>query len=337
MIESQMTKASQYESYDANGAVSGAIAGGALSAILSALYYGKKDKKKQSFAKRFLKSVLWTFAGAAGGGLAGAGIGRALRTHATYEKNLEDAKNKLQSDGIRPRNGRVFLVNYPDNKYKGNEYGIFRKIFPEGPPVQHSMIITTDKDGGNAKAFGAGIISGDSGKKWGEFLIRKGLRDKSQDLVMSGARILSGKIKRGGMYVYDIGDVLKGKSDNDIAKALADFGKMRSFGDKAEVYEGRKDVNVEIPEMFARIANRRVNGPEGRGYEIMPGGYNCGTAARDMFNTVNGKWSHWADMAIGGMPNWNMPSFAKKTTASSHELEGRKSLFEGKPKISNIY
>lgn len=331
-------KTAQYESYDRNGAIAGAVAGGALSAVLSSLYYGKKDKKKQSFAKRFLKGLLWTLAGSAGGGLAGAGIGRALRTHATYSKNLEDAKMKLRAAGVKPRKGRLLLVNYPDNKYKGDEYKLVKKIFPDGAPVQHAVAVTMDEDGSNAKVFGAGLISGKLNEDWGRMLVGKGLKEQNNDMVISGARMLSGKINRGGLFVYGIGDILKGKGNDEIAKILADYGKKHDLGDKVEVFEGKRGIDVELPEMFARVANRRVNGPNGRGYEFLPGGYNCGTLGRDMYNTVNGDWSHWKDMLIGGWPDQNMPSSARKFTASSHNLENRENMFNvDRHLIDNIY
>lgn len=104
-------KSAQVEEYSRNGKLIGALAGGGLAALMSALYYGKKSKKKQSFASRFLKGLAFTGIGAIGGGLAGMGLGRLIGNHIWFKRSLDAAQKRIVDENIPYRKGRVMYVN----------------------------------------------------------------------------------------------------------------------------------------------------------------------------------------------------------------------------------
>lgn len=305
--------------------MSGAVAGGALAALLSAIHYNKerKNEKKQSFAKRFLKSLIWTGLGAAGGGILGSGLGRAIGNHVQYNRNLELAKKLIRDNGMKKRTGRVLYLNYPENTYSGKLLGFLSKVFPNGVPVQHGALLTMDEDGGNAKIFQASALVGDQNKDFGHYVVGQGLELGDRNMIISGARGLSGEINRGLMQVSSLRNSLKGKTDSEIARILADYGKSNGMGDVVEISEGKRNVDINLPEVFAKIDTQTENGPSGSGYGFMPGRYNCGTAARRMYSTVNGRKDHILDLLWGGFPGDNAPSMATKTVGHSHALEKR--------------
>ena len=110
------------------GGAAGALSGGLLAAVLSSISDGKQNGKKKSFAKRLLKGLLLSGAGALGGGLAGAGIARIIGNQSQYSKNLDEARNIASKKGPAGK-GRVLYVNFPNNKFEAAD-GTFLKRFP---------------------------------------------------------------------------------------------------------------------------------------------------------------------------------------------------------------
>lgn len=326
------------------GGATGALTGGILAAVLSSVRDGKDNGKKKSFARRLLRGILWSGAGALGGGLAGLGIARMIGSQVRYSRNLSAAKNIASRQGPSGK-GRVLYLNFPENKFEAEDGTALKKVFPEGVPVQHGALVTMNEDGSNARLFqigGVGIF-GEGDKGWGKFLVEKGLKDDDKDLVRIGSNLMSGKSAYANLSTGDLGDVLKGKSDEDIARTLADYGKRFNLGNIVEISEGKKGVDRRIPEEFMKFDARSFN-ESGMGYGVLPGGLNCGTSARRAFDTVNGNMSHLLDYLAGGLPSLNAPSIARKWVGKSHEVEGREdmipqgfkgwtSMVPGKPKV----
>ena len=305
------------------GGAAGALSGGLLAAVLSSISDGKQNGKKKSFAKRLLKGLLLSGAGALGGGLAGAGIARIIGNQSQYSKNLDEARNIASKKGPAGK-GRVLYVNFPNNKFEAADGTFLKKMFPKGVPVQHGAVVTMDSDGSNARLFqigGVGIF-GRKDNGWGKFLVEKGLKEDDKDLVRVGSDLMSGKMSYADLTTGNLGDILKGKSDEDIARTLADFGKRFKLGDIAEISEGRKGVDRRIPEEFMKLDAKSFNRC-GMGYEVLPGGLNCGTSARRAFDTVNGGMSHFLDYLSFGFPAQNAPSMARNWVGKSYGIEGR--------------
>ena len=326
------SKSAQTKDYMTRGGLTGALAGGAIAAALSAMRYGKKkdkDGKKRSTAGKVLKSLLWTALGAVGGGIAGAGIGRMIATHIKYRRALDEAKDKVKDRrrtlGIPEKgrnNGRVLYVNYPQNKYELK--GIYSKIFGKSVPIQHASLLVMNEDGSDASLYSPRMNDDeDDVKRVGEQLVETGKRENDSKLVEEGKNILARKIDRGTYDIHMFNDRLKGKSDEEIARFLADYGHSHDLGGEVNMYEGKKGIDRDIVEEFMERAQRIAHIDGNPGYSIFPGGYNCGTASREGFDVVQDPSSHWRDMLFGGWPSNNAPSFAKQTAAKYYKDEGR--------------
>ena len=316
-------KKAQFEQYARNYGIGGAIAGGSLAALLSAIYYSRKSKRKQPFYSRFLKSLMMTGLGAVGGGLAGSGLGYMLASHIIYKRSVENARKRLLSENKPARYGRVMYVNFPDNKYtfdKNSRPGkILKTLFPKGAGIQHGALLVMDNDGGNAKIYELGGMFGDEVNGEAKEMLQKGISNNDKAMVEIGSDMLSGKYNPAYLQKYDLKDSLKGKDDSVIRKYIADYGKKNDMGDVAELYEGAKNVNINMIEPFLQELWKNYKGR----YGILPGQLNCGTAARAAFDSVQGNLSHGLDMLYAGFPSDNAPSMSTKTTGHSYEVEKR--------------
>lgn len=329
---SAFVKSAQMKDYTAKGGLTGALAGGALAAALSAMYYGKKnkkDEKKQSMPGKVLKSLLWTALGAAGGGLAGAGIGRMIATHIKYRRALDEAKETVKERrrmyGIPEKgrkDGRVIYVNYPKNKFELK--GIYSKLFGKSVPIQHASLLVMNEDGSDAALYSPRMNADQEDvKRVGKSLIEDGKAENNVKLVEEGKNLLSEKIDRGTYDIHMFNNRLKGKSDEEIARILADYGHANDLGGEVRMYEGKKGIDRDLVEEFMEKAQRIAHIDGNPGYSIFPGGYNCGTASREGFDVAQDPKSHWRDMLFGGWPSNNAPSLAKETAAKYYKDEGR--------------
>lgn len=326
-------KAAQPAAYGRTGGMAGMAAGTALAAILSYLHYSKQ--KKDSVLKRILKGLAWTGLGAASGGAFGYGIGKLYGSNAEFYKALESAKKKndhAKNLGVSDGNGRVLLVNFPRNMSDLNDDDLkyllpswvsqknrarLRKILPKEVETQHAAILTMNNDGSNARLMGIGDSSPDESKSYFNEMAESGKLFRDDAMKRSGEDGLKNGLTRAEQRVVDFKDRLKGKSDDEIAKIIAGYGKVHGYGDEVDMYEGEKNVDIGLARQFWNDHNYIAHGSGHTGYGISPGSYNCGTAARATFDSVQPFWSHLLDMAWGGRPVANMPAMAKKTHARS--------------------
>lgn len=206
------------------------------------------------------------------------------------------------------------------------------KILPKGAPIQHGALLVMDEDGGNAKIINVGGLSGDRAISKAKDLLRAGLnrRDDADkngiELIRRGARIINEGKEPATMYYQELGNALKGKDDRDIARFMADYGKANDMGGLAELFEGKKGVNVSLVMPFMEELYKRCHGD----YSVIPGAFNCGTSARGGFDSVQGGWSHFLDLLWGGFPSNNSPSLSSKTTAKSYDKEDRGNMVNGR-------
>lgn len=330
----KLLKTAQFKYYARNGGIAGAITGGGIAALLSLLHYSRnnKDKKtKNSRFKNILKSILWTALGAAGGGIAGAGLGAMIATHVRYKRALDAAIKKVKENRAKlsnwsngaPVKGRVMYANYPQNRFPIG--GWFQKIFgKDSVPIQHANMLVMNEDGSDAIMYSPSLNQNKTiVKRVGESFIEEGKRTNNKSLIEEGENLINGKIDRGSYDTIRFFNMMKGKSDGQIAKILADYGKNNDLGNEVVVYEGKKGVDRDIAEEFMNQASH-INHTDGNlGYGICPGFYNCGTASREGFDSVQDPISHWLDTLFGGFPSNNAPSLARKWGARSYDIEGR--------------
>lgn len=333
---SSFVKVGQTDMYTRNGGKYGAISGAAIAAIISAIKYGKgKKHQKESVFNRIMKGLLWTGAGALGGGLLGAGIGRLIGSHVEYSRSLKKAKEILaerRNNGHEDRIGRVLLVNFPKNKMLVGDHELekglpkwvgpkyrdwLKKHFNDGITIQHAALITMDDDGGNARIFDVSDSSSkESGMRFAEKFVT-GARGGDKDKELGGNYGLENDNTWAKLKEHYIGDAFKGKSNQQIADMLARYGAAEDYGGSVDLYEGRKGVNVDLVHAFIEARHDRANGYGSTGYTIIPGGYNCGTSSREGFDSVQSPWSHFLDSICGGFPSQNMPMMANHVSSNN--------------------
>lgn len=335
------SKAAHADLYTRNGGMYGAISGAALAAIISALKYGKGKKHKNgSVFNRIMKGLLWTGAGALGGGVLGAGIGRMIGSHVEYSRALKRAKEIVEErrkNGQYDRRGRVLLLNYPDNKMiigdKELEKGLpnwvgekprawLKKLFPRGLTIQHGAVITMDEDGGDARMFEVGDVPASWSNTLYKNKVQQGKNEGDEEKIRGGNYGLEQGNTWAELSETYLGDSLKGKTNQEIADMFAEYGLSDGEGGRARIYEGKKGVDLNLVHAFLESYHDAANGYGGTGYTIIPGGYNCGTSARAAFDSVQSPWSHYLDMLCGGFPSNNMPFLA--TEAKSIKVPVKK-------------
>lgn len=310
----------KFESASGYGTLSGIVAGAGLSALLSWLHYRKK--KNQSLGSRWLKGLGWTALGGLAGGLAGAYGGRMYARHQQYKELRDKITNDLKDTEKVP--GRVIYVDCIDNRHTPRE-GLGKKVVEKmtngGLPTGHSMLAVIDGRNNMMSIMQVNTLDPEATKKLGYGLMASakkpdGSYDRDQVIMgynavrraaVGGTPVLTNPI---GKLAINIG---KDATDEDIALYIGSISRGLGFGDRVVLHEGSKCSDIRLPIRFMHDAYWNALRDGGGGYSAVPGGYNCGTAAREAFDVAqDDQSSHWRDMLWGGGSTANAPSLSRE-------------------------
>lgn len=292
-----------------SGAAVGAGGGAATAALLSYLYY--RRKKNQSRMSRVLKTLGWTAAGALAGGTIGGYIWQMRARHKLYQDAMNDSYEK---DPSKRDPGRLFYVNFPENRYQ------------DGPRIGHSGLVSISNDGkmrfysltnadedvGRAEvesaradlaAMAAQLESQGPGADRGAYERMAARVAKMEELVDRGALPL---IEEQTYSDRDYGKMSK----NDLADVLLGISEENGWGDKVSIMGGKVNDVGRVMRAAQHLYDKNLDSGS---YNVIPGRFNCGTFARDVFDICNsdgpfGAASHQLNMAWGGTPAANAPS-----------------------------
>lgn len=313
-----------FETASRYGSIGGALAGAGIAGLWSWLYYRKK--RKQSVKSRILKSLGWAALAGLGGAAAGAYVGRMYSRHRAYSDVARQLKEKSDEHPEWKRPGRVFYVDCADNRFMPKEDGLLKKIVDKttdgGLPTGHAMLGAIDEQSGklylteiNTKDESSTSAEGKAIKDLAIERLKNGIGDpeKNYDLGVRGHEMMR-RAKGGAPLKFDHEGIdVKGKTDKEIADIIAAVSSKRGFGDRVVIHEGDKTDNIYVPLAFMQESYDNTLRENGGGYSAMPGGYNCGTAAREAYDMVQkSQWSHFRDMLWGGGTTQNAP-MSKKT------------------------
>lgn len=297
------------------GALSGSLSGVGLSGLISYLYY--RNKKKQSLKSRILKSLGWMALGGVAGVTAGAYIGRMYARHAAYNELRQKINKDLEGTEKVP--GRVIYVDCINNRHtpqKGLGKKIIEKTTNGGLPTGHSMLAVIDDKSDTLSLYQVNTSDPEQSKKWGYSMMAaaKGKDGKyNRDQVIMGYNAVRFAESGGTPLLNKTKEIKIGKASNeDLALYIGGVARDLGFGDRVVLHEGAKcsDIRLPIQYMFESYRNTLRDG--GGGYSPIPGGYNCGTAAREAFDIAQpSQASHWRDMLWGGGSTANAPSFVQ--------------------------
>ena len=322
--------------YTRNGAIAGAATGALGAAILSWL---KLRNSKSSRSKKILKGLLYSAAGALAGGGVGAYAGTMLGRHKAFS-NAVDAANSGKGDG---RGGRVFFVSAPNNRFRpreaempewmGDAKGKFIDAMygKDGRRIGHALVGTVD-DNGAVKLYGIGTggmrdakyLASEVKGKLDESVALGGMKENSPEYLRELSRIKEIQRQGGSTFVGSVPllsmDEFQGNpgmSTEEIAKMIEPLIRKYDWGDTIDITDGGSIRDVDALGRSLDSLVRDATSPGGGGYSFLPGGFNCGTAARDAFDSVlygtrKGKASHFLNMLWGGRPDANEPSLFEK-------------------------
>lgn len=222
------------------------------------------------------------------GGAAGAYAGRAGHAHLDFMKRRSAATKLPAGQSAVP--GKVYFVDYPDNAIDVSQTGISHI------DTLASRLKRLTGWNGKHRIGHAGILTVDSAGN--------GVR-YDYGLYGSGAakpEVLTQKFN------------LKGLDDAGIAKAMQWDG----WGGKVGLYGTPvKDIGVVKRYMEGLTA------PGSKaGFDVVPGGFTCSTAARNAFEAARGGVTgHLLDLLWGGYPTANAPTYGTTHTHFSKEGE----------------
>ena len=304
-----------FEKANLYGSLSGTLAGAGLSALASWLYY--RRKKNQSFKKRLLKAIGWSALGGLGGGVLGSYLGRMYARHSAYKETLAKVKKGLEGTEKKP--GRVIYVDCIDNRHipkDGLGKKIVEKVTNGGVPTGHAMLAVVDEKTDKLSLYQVNTAEKEYTKSLGIKLLaesknKDGTFDRDKAIMGYNAIRLA---EQGGTPILNkTQDVnMKGLSDDDLALYIGGVSRDLGFEGRVVLHEGEKCDDIRVPVGYLIESYNNTLRDSGGGYSPIPGGYNCGTAAREAFDIAQpGQASHWRDMLWGGGSTANAPSGMK--------------------------
>lgn len=306
----------KFDSASQYGALSGSLAGAGLSGLLSWLYYRKK--KNQSLKSRILKSLGWMALGGAAGAAGGAYAGRMYARHSAYN----ELKNKISKDleGTEKVPGRVIYIDCINNRHlpkDGMGRKVLEKVTDGGLPTGHSMMAVIDDKTKTLQVYQVNTSDPKATKNFGYSLMKGAKRPDGtfdRDQVIRGYNAVRMAEAGGTPLLHKTDDVQIGNASNeDLALYIGGIAKDMGFGDRVVLHEGAKVGDIRLPVRYMLESYNNTLRDGGGGYSAVPGGYNCGTAAREAFDVAQpSQASHWRDMLWGGGSTANAPSFVKK-------------------------
>ena len=218
------------------------------------------------------------------GGAAGAYLGRVGASHVDFVSRRAAAL--AQAAGTEKRPGRVYYVDHPDNSTNISNTG----IGPVDSAVSRLMKLTGWDGVHNIGHAGIMTVDGDGNATTYDY----GKFGRGPD-----AEVLTDRFS------------VKGLSDAEIAKKLQ--GLHKHWGKTVNLYA------ADVPDIG--VAERYIQGvtsPGSDAFSPIPGGYTCGSVARDAFEAARGGGlGHWLDMLTGGYPTSNAPTYRTVQTGYS--------------------
>lgn len=308
-----------FEDYSSGGLATGAASGAALAALISWLSY---RNKKQPEWKKWLKGIGWTALGSLLGGAAGSYAGRMYSRHKTYNEIRDAIRNDAKNSGSGKRTGRVLYIDADRNVHnagkneKSIDAAIARRLFPKGVPIGHGMLATIDDETGDMKIYSVGVAGvgrKDLANQKGWDVIRSGIDQRDASKTIDGMKKMlalnEGMLPRLDVMEYKgIGKL----DDKGLAEFLGKKMREKGYGDSLTLYEGERGIDIGMPQKFFLRNYLSTFKPGNGGYGYIPGGFNCGTAAREAFDAFQpSQTSHWLDMLWGGGGTANAPSHAR--------------------------
>ena len=218
------------------------------------------------------------------GGAAGAYLGRVGASHVDFTGRRAAALS--QAAGAEKRPGRVYYVDHPDNSTNISNTG----IGPVDSAVSRLMKLTGWDGVHNIGHAGIMTVDSDGNATTYDY----GKFGRGPD-----AEVLTDRFS------------VKGLSDAEIAKKLQ--GLQKHWGKTVNLYA------ADVPDIG--VAERYIQGvtsPGSDAFSPIPGGYTCGSVARDAFEAARGGGlGHWLDMLAGGYPTANAPTYRTVQTGYS--------------------